>query len=107
MLNTALASHQEDGGIHQVAVSPVPVSQQTTALQSKGTERGRLDICRHKSNIIPESNCTLNPEAASFQVRDRNLLHHGKLYPDLVEDWDHVQQVQAGGVVSGVADGSD
>ena len=40
----------------------------------------------------------LNPAADCFQVRDRNLVHKGRLYPDLVDDWDQVQRVQAGGV---------
>ena len=31
-------------------------------------------------------------------MRDKNLVHRGVLYSDLQEDWDHVQQVQAGGV---------
>ena len=41
---------------------------------------------------------TLNPEAESFLVRDPALVHQGRLIPDLGRDWDHVQQVQAGGV---------
>ena len=41
---------------------------------------------------------TLNPEAEIFCVRDPTLVHQGRLLPDLGRDWDHVQQVQAGGV---------
>ena len=44
----------------------------------------------------------LNPTVDSFQVRDRNLVHQGRLYPDILDDWDHVQRVQAGGIGTGV-----
>ena len=47
---------------------------------------------------LPTESHGLNPEADSFTARDSNLVHHGRLYPDLGEDWAHVQQVQAGGV---------
>ena len=47
---------------------------------------------------LPTESPGLNPEADSFTAIDSNLVHHGRLYPDLGQDWAHVQQVQAGGV---------
>ena len=46
----------------------------------------------------PGSASSLNPDASVFMRMDKGLVHRGKLYPDLQEDWEHVQQVQAGGV---------
>ena len=40
---------------------------------------------------------TLDPEAEIFHVRDRALVHNGKLAADLDSDWREVQHVQAGG----------
>ena len=51
---------------------------------------------RNKENVnkvIP----TLNPEAAQFVMRDPDMVHGGKLAPDLAVDWAQVQRVQAGG----------
>ena len=47
---------------------------------------------------ISNGNHTLNPEAEAFRVRDAALVHQGRLTPDLGRDWEHVQQVLAGGV---------
>ena len=50
---------------------------------------------------------TLNPLASQFRARDPNLLHKGRLVPDLDADWEHVQRVQLGGVGdAGVVDSS-
>ena len=73
----APASHHiSSGDVHQVAVSQEAVGQEVTA-------------------CTPSA---LNPDVAPFQVRDKSLVHHGTIYPNLVEDWDHVQRVMAGGV---------
>ena len=40
----------------------------------------------------------LNPGAASFHIRDRELVHNRRLTADLAGDWMQVQEVQAGGV---------
>ena len=39
----------------------------------------------------------LNPDAAKFVARNPNLVHRGVLLPDLSQNWEHVQRVQAGG----------
>ena len=100
LISTALASHQYDGGVHQAAVIQPAVCQPNTVVNIGNTETVRLEN-------IPEENYALNPEAESFEVRDRNLVHQGSLYPDLVMDWDHVRQVQAGGVGNKVAGSED
>ena len=47
---------------------------------------------------LPLTTQELNPEAATFQARDPNLIHMGRLYPDLDNDWAPIQQVSVGGV---------
>ena len=47
--------------------------------------------------VQSEITSALNPAATSFQVRDRDLVHNSVLTVDLASDWEHVQQVQAGG----------
>ena len=43
-------------------------------------------------------NAGLNPQAEEFTARDPVLVHKGRLYPNLDDDWTHVQRVGAGGV---------
>ena len=52
---------------------------------------------RHGVDIAICTLPALDPEAAQFIMRDSNLVHRGILAPDLAEDWETVQQVQAGG----------
>ena len=68
-------------------VLPVPVSQHCEVVVSSTEQSCLNDDCG-----------ILNPEAEVFQTRDPDLVHQGQLVPNLVEDWSHVQQVQAGGV---------
>ena len=68
-------------------VLPVPVSQHCEVVVSSTEQSCLNDDCG-----------ILNPEAEVFQTRDPDLVHRGQLVPNLVEDWSHVQQVQAGGV---------
>ena len=39
----------------------------------------------------------MNPEAAPFVARDRDLVHKSRLVPDLNGDWALIQDIQAGG----------
>ena len=43
----------------------------------------------------------LNPNAETFRVRDRELVHNSRLEVDLTGDWEHVQQVLVGGCGNG------
>ena len=85
--DSAIGADQVSGLIH-----PAPTSQH---VQFCGDQQNPAHTDRHQSLRGQD---VLNPEAEVFQVRDKNLVHHDKLYPDLVGDWAHVQQVQAGGV---------
>ena len=49
----------------------------------------------------------MNPEAAVFHVRNKDLVHRGIVTPDLDCDWDHVQHVGAGGAGLGEAPTED
>ena len=49
----------------------------------------------------------MNPEAAVFHVRNKDLVHRGIVNPDLDCDWDHVQHVGAGGAGLGEAPTED
>ena len=40
----------------------------------------------------------MDPEASPFRVRDPDLVHRGRLVPDLAVDWEHVQRVRLGEV---------
>ena len=89
------------GGVHQdAAIAPVS-HQQIDSLPDQ------VDVQPIAEILIPailgehfsgEQHRSLNPEAETFQHRDPDLVHNGKLTPDICGDWDHVQQVQAGGV---------
>ena len=91
LVNHALDSPQNDGGVHLAAVTNVGV------VQAENTGSSRLEAGIETSGLSGIDSI-LNPEASSFRLRDRNLVHQGRIVPDLVQDWDHVQQVQAGGV---------
>ena len=78
---TGLDGHHNEG----------PVGQPNTFIVNDGNES-------HSIRAIPVGDHVLDPEAAAFQNRDPNLVHQGRLYPDLDGDWDQVQQVQAGGI---------
>ena len=83
----ALISHCNQDDVHYVA---------GRAVKAVSTGRGQQG-CKTTIDLSRDI-CSLNPEATSFTQRDRNLVQHGRLYPDLLEDWNHVQQVQSGGV---------
>ena len=101
---SALSSNHNSGDVHQVAVSNVVVNQPETVPSHVPENNGNgNDKTCYNSNELPTDVSSLDPEAASFILRDKNLVQHGRLYPDLAEDWDHVQQVQAGGVGNIVA----
>ena len=96
-VDTPAIGSQGVDGVHQVL--DVPASHQgsheVTATGQQIASQLRL-VCQTAQ--LQENDCVLDPDAAVFRMRDKNLVHRGILHPDLQENWDHVQQVQAGGV---------
>ena len=91
----APVSHNHDG-IHQVASDSHTLLSEGSGVARQPEMVTAFEATTAKS--VPVGNHTLNPGAIAFQARDTSLVHQGRLYPDLLEDWEHVQQVQAGGV---------
>ena len=60
-------------------------------------DNGILGLAEQGANVKTVVG-SLNPDAPTFSVRDQSLVHRGILVPDLVENWEHVQRVQLGGV---------
>ena len=85
------------------------VSDQLESVDSAGEQDSSLFV-----NTVPPRNATaladgcssvshqqgpsLDPEASPFRVRDPDLVHRGRLVPDLAGDWEHVQRVRLGEV---------
>ena len=94
------ASHHNAVGAHQATDVSQPRSIRNESVEHPGMIENpeRLSAESAAGVIADGSSTTLNPDASSFIVRDPALVHRGILYPDLVNDWDQVQQVQAGGV---------
>lgn len=85
------SAHQD---VHDVS-NIVRGSPHAPALVVPNTSVDNFDI----SSIIGSASAPfLDPAAPSFQAREPDRVHQGRLYPDLDADWGHVQQVQAGGV---------
>ena len=94
---TASVRHPTEGGAHQtIASSQNHVKDKCQVIEPEGNDSVIYGF--HSINTIPDNTHALDPNAASFNIRDSSLVHHGKLQPDLEEDWEQVQQVQAGGV---------
>ena len=94
---TASVRHPTEGGAHQtIASSQNHVKDKCQVIEPEGNDSFSYGF--HSINTIPDNTHALDPNAASFTIRDSSLVHHGKLQPDLEEDWEQVQQVQAGGV---------
>ena len=73
-------------GVHQRAASFVPATASHVPANVQSTEPRELGS-QH-----------LNADASPFKVRNPDLLHRGRLVPDLDADWEQVQRVQSGGV---------
>ena len=84
-------SHNNGSGINKEAdVAPISQAPEIVIL-NQNTERAAVhgDCSRFSQ---------LNPNVATFKMRDPKLIHRGVLVPDLNLDWEHVERVQLGGV---------
>lgn len=104
-------------GVHQDSEdnSQLPISQHKSCTQGQSHSSIPADASEDTHALLPHSlysldlfngnpgdaqsdiPSALDPAAAPFQVRDRDLVHNSMLTADLASDWEHVQQVQAGG----------
>ena len=93
-------AHQDAGGIQSIDVNINASSGLTGAVVTvpQQPENDTLNLVNGYMTELPLTTQELNPEAATFQARDPNLIHRGRLYPDLDNDWAQIQKVSAGGV---------
>ena len=110
MARPTLVSHQNSCDIHLVVDNAsAPSSQQNDAVVHEAVDGSQPiylgtivdpSVAMVDTIMIDPKTCQvpLNPEASAFKIRDPSLVHRGTIYPDLVHDWQQVQQVQAGGV---------
>jgi hypothetical protein len=87
---------------HQLGMSEVRVADREAAsLQASTSKSGRLQD-GHMPQQTAQTHAewpgqqSLNPEADDFVMRDANLIYGGHLRPDLDQDWEAVQEAQAG-----------
>ena len=94
VLNAASQGHS----VQRESLSHTPASVQVHKSQPDPQQEDaivtlHIDSAAHQQVVeLP-----LNPNAEQFQLRDRGLVLHGRLEPDLDKDWSHVQKVLAGG----------
>ena len=75
-------------------LSPCISRQQDNLQGTTITEASAVSLGKDLSEI---ETGYLNPNAEDFFVRDASLIHHGRLYPDLDQDWVTVTEVHAHG----------
>ena len=98
--HSAGGAHQDAGGCQSIAVNINASSDSTDSVVKVPQQPVNeiVSLVHHYNAEIPLSVQELNPEAATFQACDSNLVHRGRICPDLDSDWAHIQQVSAGGV---------
>ena len=87
------ATHQDVGGSQSLDVN-INASIAPTVEPVSMPHISEIDIVslvNYDNTDLPVTSQELNPQAATFQARDPNLVHRGRIFPDLNNDWAHIQ----------------